>query len=163
MSDSLWPLWTVAHQASLSFTISQSLLKLVSIVPTMTCNHFILCHPILDLPQSLPASGSFPMSQVSTLGGTYSLTSQCRVQRLGPFASIKYISERSWQGLEFSMDLAKTSVAAAITVQLWALLNPAVYASFQVLFLNALHISQMQTQLPIYMWFLEHDKENFKC
>ena len=38
-----------------------------------------------------------------------------------------------------------------------ALPNPATYASFQVLFLNALHISQMQTQLPLYMWFLEHD------
>ena len=37
--------WTVAHQASLSFTISWSLLKLVSIESMMLSNHLILCHP----------------------------------------------------------------------------------------------------------------------
>ena len=35
--------WTAAHQASLSFTISQSLLKLMSIELVMPSNHFILC------------------------------------------------------------------------------------------------------------------------
>ena len=39
-----------AHQASLSFTISQSLLKLVSIELLMPCNHLILCCPLLPLP-----------------------------------------------------------------------------------------------------------------
>ena len=42
-------LWTVAHQASLSFTISKSLLKL-SIKSVMPSNHLILCHPLLLLP-----------------------------------------------------------------------------------------------------------------
>ena len=37
--------WTAAHQASLSFTISQSLLKLVSIESVMSSNHLILCRP----------------------------------------------------------------------------------------------------------------------
>ena len=46
MSDSLTP-WTAAHQASLSFTISQSLLKLMSIELVMPSNHLILCHPFL--------------------------------------------------------------------------------------------------------------------
>ena len=36
--------WTAAHQASLSFTISQSLLKSISIVSVMLSNHLILCH-----------------------------------------------------------------------------------------------------------------------
>ena len=36
--------WTAAHQASLSITSSQSLLKLMSIV--MPSNHFIFCHPL---------------------------------------------------------------------------------------------------------------------
>ena len=36
-----------AHQASLSFTMSQSLLKLMSIEPVMPSNHLILCHPLL--------------------------------------------------------------------------------------------------------------------
>jgi len=35
--------WIAAHQDSLSFTISQSLLKLMSIVLVMLSNHFILC------------------------------------------------------------------------------------------------------------------------
>ena len=41
--------WTVALQDSLSFTISQSLLKLMSIVSVMRFNHLILCHPFFLL------------------------------------------------------------------------------------------------------------------
>ena len=41
--------WTIARQASLSFTISCSLLKLMSIELVMPSNHLILCHPILLL------------------------------------------------------------------------------------------------------------------
>ena len=37
--------WTAALQASLSLTISRSLLKLMSIELVMPCNHFVLCHP----------------------------------------------------------------------------------------------------------------------
>ena len=39
--------WIAAHQASLSFNISQTLLKLMSIESVMPSNHFILCHPLL--------------------------------------------------------------------------------------------------------------------
>ena len=60
--------WTAAHQASLSFTISQSLLKLMSIKSVMPSNHLIVYCPLLFLLQSLPASGSFPMSQFFTSG-----------------------------------------------------------------------------------------------
>ena len=56
--------WTAAHQASLSFSISQSLLKLMSIELMMPSNHFILCRPLLLPLKSFPASGSFPMSQL---------------------------------------------------------------------------------------------------
>ena len=41
--------WTAACQASLSITISQSLLKLMSITSVMPSNHLILCHPLLLL------------------------------------------------------------------------------------------------------------------
>ena len=41
---------TAASQASLSFTISQSLLKLISIKSVSPSNHLILCHPLLLLP-----------------------------------------------------------------------------------------------------------------
>ena len=43
--------WTAAHQASLSFTISQSLLKFISIESVMPSSHLILCRPLL-LPSS---------------------------------------------------------------------------------------------------------------
>ena len=44
-----------ALQASLSFTISQSLLKLMSIESVMPSNHLILCHPLLLLPSMFPS------------------------------------------------------------------------------------------------------------
>ena len=61
-------LWTAAHQASLSFTISQSLLKLVSIESVMPSNHLILCRPLLLLPASFPASGYLPVSRLLASG-----------------------------------------------------------------------------------------------
>ena len=60
--------WTAAIQASLSFTISWSLLKLISIELVMQSNHLILCHLLLFLP-SFPASGSFPVSQLFASDG----------------------------------------------------------------------------------------------
>ena len=47
--------WTTAHQASLSFTISQSLLKLMSIESVMPSNHLIICGPLLLLPSIIPS------------------------------------------------------------------------------------------------------------
>ena len=61
--------WTAAHQASLSFTISQSLLKLMSIELVMPSNYLILCFPFFSHPQPFPASGSFPMSWLFPSGG----------------------------------------------------------------------------------------------
>ena len=46
--------WTAAHQASLSFIISQSLLKLMSIDSVMPSNNRIFCCPILLLPFIFP-------------------------------------------------------------------------------------------------------------
>ena len=46
--------WTVAHQASVSFTISQSLLKLLSIESVMPSSHLILCRRLLLLPSIFP-------------------------------------------------------------------------------------------------------------
>ena len=61
--------WIAARQASLSITNSQSLPKLMSIESVTPSSHLILCHPFSSCPQSLPASGSFPMSQLSARGG----------------------------------------------------------------------------------------------
>ena len=56
------------HQASLSITNSRSSLKLTSIESVMPSSHLIFCHPLLLLPQSLPTSESFPMSQLFAWG-----------------------------------------------------------------------------------------------
>ena len=51
--------WTAALQASLSFTNSWSLLKLMSIELVMPSNHPILCHPLLLPPSIFPSIGVF--------------------------------------------------------------------------------------------------------
>ena len=64
MSNSVIP-WTEAHQVSLFFTISQCLLKLMSIDSMMPSSHLILCHPLLPLPSIPPSIRVF--SNESTL------------------------------------------------------------------------------------------------
>ena len=70
--------WTAACQVSLSFTISRSLLKLMYLswwcLPTISPS----AAPFSSCPQSFPASGSFPMSQLFASGG----------QRTGASASV---------------------------------------------------------------------------
>ena len=61
--------WTATHQASLSITNSQSLLRLMSIESMMPFNHIILCCPLLHPPSIIPASESFQMSQFFTSNG----------------------------------------------------------------------------------------------
>ena len=56
--------WTAARQASLSITISRSLLKLVSIESVMPSNHLILCHPLLLLPLIFPSMRVFSNKSV---------------------------------------------------------------------------------------------------
>ena len=63
MSDSATP-WTAARQASLSFTNSRTLLKLMSIKSVMPSNHLILCCPLLLLPSIFPSNTVFPNKSV---------------------------------------------------------------------------------------------------
>ena len=58
MSNSVTP-WTTAHQVSLFFTISQSLLKFVSTESVMPSNHLILCCPLFFLPSIFPSINVF--------------------------------------------------------------------------------------------------------
>ena len=53
--------WTVALQAPLPSTVSQSLVKFTSIEPVMLPNHLILCRPLLVLPSVLPSIRVFPI------------------------------------------------------------------------------------------------------
>ena len=67
--------WTAACQASLSFTISQSLLKLMSMESVMSFNHLILCRPLLLLPSIFAIIRVFSNESVFTSGGTHAQSS----------------------------------------------------------------------------------------
>ena len=69
--------WTAAHQASLCFTVSRSLFKLVSIEFVMPSNHLILCCPLLLLPSNVPSITVF----------SNELTLHMRGQSIGASAS----------------------------------------------------------------------------
>ena len=61
--------WTAARQASLSFTVSQSLLKLMCIESVMPFNHLILCHSLLLLPSVFPSIRVFSNEWLFASGG----------------------------------------------------------------------------------------------
>ena len=87
--------WIAARQASLSITNSQSSLRLTSIESVMPSSHLILCHPFSSCPQSLPASQSFPMSQLVAWGG----------QSTGVSALASFLPKNTHPGLiSFRMD-----------------------------------------------------------
>ena len=70
--------WAAAHQPSLSFTISWSLLKLMSVQSVMPSNHLILCHPLLFQPSIFPSRSMgniAPSGMAATTGGA---GSSCR-------------------------------------------------------------------------------------
>ena len=83
-----------AYQGSLSTTNSRSSLKFISIESVMPSSHPNLCCPLLLLPQSLPASGSFPMSQLFARGG----------QSIGvsALASVLPMNTQDWSPLEWT-------------------------------------------------------------
>ena len=68
--------WIAAPQASLSFSISRSLLKLVSIESVMPTNHLILCHPLLLLPSIFPSIRVF--------------SNECSIERNDAEAELQY-------------------------------------------------------------------------
>ena len=62
-------LWAAARQASLSFTIFRSLLKVISIELVMPSNDLLLCRPLLLLPSIFPSIRLFFKSQFFASGG----------------------------------------------------------------------------------------------
>ena len=61
--------WTAARQASLSFTVSQRLLKLMSIESVMPSNHLVLCYPLPFLPSVFPSIRVFSSESVFHIRG----------------------------------------------------------------------------------------------
>ena len=89
--------WTAAGQVPLSSTVTWSLLKLVSIESVILSNPLILCHPLLLLSQSFPASGSFLMSRLCI--------SWPKRWSFSPCPSSEYLSEGkcSWSTFQWSI------------------------------------------------------------
>ena len=78
--------WTAACQASLSFIISWSLLKLVSIELVMPSNHLFLCFSFLLLPSIFPNIGVFSVSGLFTWGS----------QSIGASVSVLAVNIQGW-------------------------------------------------------------------
>ena len=78
--------WTSALQASLSFAVSWSLLKLMSIESVMPCNHLIFCCPLLFLPSIFPSIKVFSSETVFTSDGSI----------IGTSASVLPMYIQSW-------------------------------------------------------------------
>ena len=111
MSDSVTS-WTAACQASLSFTVSQSLLRLMSVESVMPSNHLILCCPLLLLPSIFLTSESFPMSQLFETCGQSTRAS----------ASVLLMNIQDWLplgliGLIFLLSKRLSRVFSSMTVQ----------------------------------------------
>ena len=86
--------WLFVTTWTAAFTVSQSLLKLMSIEPAVSSNHLMLCCPFSSCLQSFPASGSFPMSQFFASGG----------QSIGASASVLVLpmNIQDWFPLEWT-------------------------------------------------------------
>ena len=104
--------WTAAFQASLSFTISQRLLKLMAIVSVMPSNHLVLIVPFSSCCQSFPASGSFLMSQLFASGGQ-SFRASASVLPV----NIQDLFPLEWTGLISLQSKGLSRVFSNITVQ----------------------------------------------
>ena len=70
--------WTAARQASLSFTLFQSLLKPMSIELMMASNHLILCHALLLLPSIFPSIRVFSI-ELAVCTGSQSIGASASV------------------------------------------------------------------------------------
>ena len=151
--------WTTEHQASLSFTISGSLLKLISIESVTPSNHLVLCHS-LHLPSIFPSirifsnelapwirwpkywSFSFSISPSSEYSGlTYlGLTGLISLQPKGlsrVFSSTTTWKYQFFSGSAFSMVQLShlymtTGLAIALTV--WTFVSKVMSLFFSMLF-----------------------------
>jgi len=106
--------WIAARQTSLSITNSRRSPKLMSTESMMPSRHLILCCPLLLLPPSLPASESFPMSQLFASGDQ-----SIGVSALASFLpkNIQNWSPLGWTGWIFLQSKGLSRVFSNTTVQ----------------------------------------------
>ena len=94
MSDSIATPWTVTRQAPLSFTISWSLPKFISIASVMPSSHLILWCFLLLLSSIFPTSGTFPMSRL--------FASDDQNTRASASTSVLPVNIQSWSPLRLT-------------------------------------------------------------
>ena len=80
--------WTAARQASLSFTISLSLLKLMSIESVMPSNHLILCRPLLPLPSIFPSIRVFSNESALRIGWPKYWSFSCNISPSNEYSGL---------------------------------------------------------------------------
>ena len=99
--------WSAAHQPSLSFTSSWSLLKLMSIESVMPSNYLILCLLLLLLPSIFPCIRVFPNESAPASGG----------QSIEASASVLPVTIQGWftLGLTALISLLSTRLSRAFS------------------------------------------------
>ena len=113
-SPTLCDPWTAALHASLSFTISQSLLKLMPIESVMPSNHLILCRPLLLLPLIFPS--------IRVFSNESALLIRCQSIVASASASVLPLNSQGWfplgwTGLISLLSKGLSRVFSNITVQ----------------------------------------------
>ena len=94
MSDSLWPHGLQHNRLACTSLSLQSLLKLMAVESMMPFKYIILVTPFSSCPQSFPASGSFPMSQLYASGG--------QSIRASALASVLPMNTQNWLALRLT-------------------------------------------------------------
>ena len=88
---------TTAHQASLSITNSQSLLKLMSIESVMPSSHLILCHPLPLLPSIFPSIRVF-----SRVGSLHQMAKVLKLQPQDQFSLVAQSCPTLFDSIDYS-------------------------------------------------------------
>ena len=106
--------WTTAHQASLSFTISWNLFRLMSIESVMPSNHFILCRPLLLLPSIFPSIRVFSNESFLASGGN-PLQCSCleNPRDRGAWWAVVSGVAQSWTRLKLLSSSSRQSIGAS--------------------------------------------------
>ena len=105
--------WTAAHQASLSFSLSQGLLKIVSVESVMPSNHLILCRPLLLLPSIFPSIRVFFSESVLPSGGQsigVSASASVLLMNIQDWFPLGWTGLISWQSKGLSRIFSNTTV-----------------------------------------------------
>ena len=128
--------WTATHQASLSFSIFQSLLKLMSIESVMPSNHIIFCCSALLLPSIIPSIRIFSIELALCIWGTnywsfsFSISPQMNIQSWFPFRLTALITLLS-KGLSRIFSSTTIQKHQIFSIQLFLRSNSHIHAWLQ--------------------------------